>query len=249
MSNIPFTLITGASSGIGREVAIYLSRQRRLVLQGRDQLRLEETRSQCQQPEIHQLWNCDFRSPEVIDGSLRPLLETGGARVEGFVHCAGMLIMLPLRSIELLKAREIMNVNFHSAAEIARLLIKKRLNEQCLKRIIFISSVAGKFGAKGFSAYSASKGALDAFMRSLAVELAPAVTVNSILPGTIQTAMTKSILENPEMKQSLEKAAPLGIGTPADIAATVEFLLSDGARWITGQQIIVDGGQTTNISI
>jgi len=248
MSTMPFTLITGASSGIGREIAICLSRQRRLLLQGRDQLRLEETRSLCQQPEVHQLWNCDFRTPEGINSSLRPLFETGGVRVECFVHCAGMLTILPLRSIELPKAREVMNVNFHSAAEITRLLIKKQLNEKCLERIIFISSVAGKFGAKGFSAYSASKGALDAFMRSLAVELAPTLTVNSILPGSVQTAMTKSILENPETKQSLEKAAPLGIGTPADIAATVEFLLSEGARWITGQQIVVDGGHTINIS-
>jgi NAD(P)-dependent dehydrogenase (short-subunit alcohol dehydrogenase family) len=249
MSTFPFTLITGASSGIGREVAIRLSRQRRLLLHGRDQLRLEETRLRCQQPEIHQMWNCDFRSPEEIEGSVRPFFETAGVRVECFVHCAGMLTILPLRNIELPRAREIMNVNFHAAAEIARLLMKKRLNEQCLKRIIFISSVAGKFGAKGFSAYSASKGALDAMMRSLAVELAPAVTANSILPGTIQTAMTKSMLENPETLRSLEKAAPLGIGVPADIAATVEFLLSDGARWITGQQIVVDGGQTTNISV
>ena len=141
-----------------------------------------------------------------------------------------------------------MAVNFHSAAEIIRLLLMKPINNRQLKNIVFISSIASKFGAKGFNHYSASKGALDALMRSLAVELAPEIRVNSILPGGIRTERTESMFTNPELEGRLDANYPLGLGLPTDIASCVEFLLSDHSRWITGQQLVIDGGRTSNIS-
>jgi NAD(P)-dependent dehydrogenase (short-subunit alcohol dehydrogenase family) len=141
-----------------------------------------------------------------------------------------------------------MNVNFMSAAQIISVLVKKNYNDKRLKNIVFISSTASKFGAKAFSMYSASKGALDSLMRSLAVELAPDIRINSILPGGIKTQMTGQIFSDPDLTGRMEKDYPLGLGKAEYIADFVNFLVSDEARWITGQQFIIDGGRTINIT-
>jgi NAD(P)-dependent dehydrogenase (short-subunit alcohol dehydrogenase family) len=146
------------------------------------------------------------------------------------------------------QAREIMNVNFFSAAEITRLLLKKKINHLQLRNIVFVSSTASKFGAKGLNLYCATKGALDSLMRALAVELAPEIRINSVLPGGVRTSMTESMFADPQLAARLGADYPLGPGNISDIAAAVEFLLSDKARWVTGQQFTVDGGRTVNIS-
>jgi NAD(P)-dependent dehydrogenase (short-subunit alcohol dehydrogenase family) len=242
------TLITGASSGIGRETSIRLSASRKLILHGRDAARLEETRRLCNNSERHVFWNLDLREVDQIEDSLTKLLEQNQLAVESFVHCAGTLRLLPLRSVDRAMVREIMDVNFSSAVEIVRLLIRKKINEKHLRGIVFVSSTASQFGARGFNLYCASKGALDAFMRALAVELAPGVRVNSVLPGAVHTAMTEGMLTDPETLKRLQTGYPLGLGEPSDIASAIVFLLSDAARWITGQQLVVDGGRTVNIT-
>jgi NAD(P)-dependent dehydrogenase (short-subunit alcohol dehydrogenase family) len=241
-------LITGASSGIGRETAVRLSQSRRLVLHGRDPDRLAETRAMCHRPEEHLCWNVDLNQVDAIDASLTQLIEKYRVAVADFVHCAGMLKIQPLRLSERALEQETLNVNFMSAVVILRLLIRRKLNGKHLRRVVFISSTASQFGARGFGLYCASKGALDAFMRAMAVELAPDVRVNSILPGTVKTAMTEAMLQDPELRLRMEAEYPLGLGEPPDIADAVEYLLSDKARWITGQQLVVDGGRTVNIT-
>jgi NAD(P)-dependent dehydrogenase (short-subunit alcohol dehydrogenase family) len=241
-------LITGASSGIGRHIAVSLSRSRRLVLHGRDAGRLIETRDLCERPAEHLLWNLDLKQGDRIEGSLMQLIELNQLAVEGFVHCAGTLKVQPLRLVERASAHEIMEVNVMSALEILRLLVRRRVNERHLRGVVLISSTASRFGARGFSVYCASKGALDAFMRAAAVELAPDVRVNSVLPGAVRTAMTESMLADDALQTRMEADYPLGLGEPGDIAAAVEFLLSEKARWITGQQLVVDGGRTVNIT-
>jgi NAD(P)-dependent dehydrogenase (short-subunit alcohol dehydrogenase family) len=98
------------------------------------------------------------------------------------------------------------------------------------------------------SIYGSTKGALDSLMRCLAIELAPKVRVNSVLPGGVKTEMTASIYENKELIDRMEATYPLGFGYPEDIYEAVNFLLSDKSRWITGQQFTVDGGRTINIT-
>jgi NAD(P)-dependent dehydrogenase (short-subunit alcohol dehydrogenase family) len=242
------TLITGASSGIGRRIAVQLSQSRRLVLHGRDPHRLMETRALCNRPDEHLCWNIDLRDVDAIDASLTQLIEQHRIAVADFVHCAGMLKIQPLRLCERALAQETMNVNFMSAAVILQLLIRRKLNGKHLRGVVFLSSTASQFGARGFGLYCASKGALDAFMRAMAVELAPDVRVNSVLPGTVKTAMTELMLKDPDLLARMEGEYPLGLGEPHAIADAVEFLLSDKARWITGQQMVVDGGRTVNIT-
>ena len=242
------TLITGASSGTGRRIAVHLSQSRRLILHGRDASRLLETRALCHRPDEHLLWNLDLRQGQRIENSLKSLIESNQLAIDGLVHSAGTLAIQPLRLVERGPAQEVMDVNFMAAVEILRLLVRKKINGKHLRGVVFISSTASKFGARGFSVYCASKGALDAFMRAAAVELAPDIRVNSVLPGATRSAMTEAMLNDAELRARMEADYPLGIGDPDDVACAVEFLLSDKARWITGQQIVVDGGRTVNIT-
>jgi len=244
-----YTLITGASSGIGRELALRLSCQRRLILHGRDTQRLVATVARCANSDQHILWAYDLREIAGLGQSLSALMTEKGLAIECFIHSAGVLKVLPIRMVNHKAFGEIMNVNVISAAEIISLLAKKAVNHQQLKCILLISSIASNFGAKGFSMYCASKAALDGLMRALCVEMAPVVRVNSILPGAIRTPMTDGLLAEPDVVGKLARDYPLGLGETDDIVSAAEFLVSEQARWITGQQMVIDGGRTANISI
>ncbi len=243
-----YVLITGASSGVGRTMARELSGSHRLILGGRDPDRLQQALGDCVSPGKHLAWRHDLADVENIAAGLGSLLAEHDASVSAFVHCAASLDVLPLRSLTTEMVADTFRVNVFSAMEIIKALTKKKLNKQQLRAVVFISTIASKFGAKGFSAYSASKGALDALMKSLAIELAPQVRVNSVLPGALRTPMTESMFNDPDLVAKFERDYPLGVGLPMDVIHAVEFLISDKARWITGQQIIVDGGRTSNIS-
>lgn len=249
MDPAPYTLVTGASSGLGRSAAVRLSRERNLILHGRNPERLQETLRMCLNSERHAVWAFDLKNPGELVGSLAPLLAASGRSVEAFVHCAGMVTVLPMRSVDYRVAQEIMNVNFFSAAEIVNVLLKKKVNSQRLTNILFVSSIWSRFGARGHSAYCASKAALDGLMRALAVELAPAIRVNSILPGAIRTSIAAQGFDDPTIVEKLARDYPMGTGLPDDIADAIEFVLSGKARWLTGQQIVIDGGRTVNMSL
>lgn len=244
----PYLLITGASSGIGREMAIALSAQHRLILSGRDGERLEATRQASRSPERQLCWARDLSDVTSLAEALPEFLQANGASVSGFVHCAALLKVLPLRSISIAHAQDVMNTNVLAAMEITRLLMRKNVNHKALRNIVFISSIAAQFGAKGFTAYCASKAALDGLMKALAVELGPEVRVNSVLPGSVRTPMTEAMYADPEVAERLTRDYPLGVGLASDITDAVAFLLSDQARWITGHQMVVDGGRSANIS-
>jgi NAD(P)-dependent dehydrogenase (short-subunit alcohol dehydrogenase family) len=244
-----YTLITGASSGIGQALALRLSAVRRLILHGRDARRLNETLANCANPDRHLIWSCDLQDVGGVAQSLATLIAREGISVECFVHSAGLLKALPIRSVDYKTLGEVMNVNFVAAVEIVSLLVKKKINGRQLTNILLISSIASNFGAPGFSMYSASKGALDSLMRSLAVELAPHTRVNSIQAGGVKTPMSAGLIAEPDVMAKFVRNYPLGIGDPNDIVGAAEFLLSRQSRWITGQAIVVDGGRTVNVSV
>ena len=241
-------LITGASSGIGQRTAIQLSTSGGLILCGRDLGKLQATLQQCSTLHKHFIWEYDL---EKIDG-LKPALESfileNELAVSSFVHCAGNMKVMHMRMVDYKNSLQIFNINFFSATEIIALLLKKKVNQGQLKNIVFISAILGEYGAKGHHLYSATKAALDGLMRSLAVELAPAIRVNSVLPGGVRTPMSEAAYNDPVIMANTLKEYPLGIGGTEDIANMVEFLLSDKAKWITGQQFFVDGGRTINLS-
>lgn len=240
-------LITGASSGMGREMAIRFSEQYKVIVNGRNLERLQETISMCHNSNEHLVWQYDLSNIDGLEESLISFLKSEGINVNYYVHCAGMMKNYPIKMVNVELLQQTFNTNVFSAELITKILVNKRLNNGALKSIVYISSNISGFGAKAHSVYGASKGALDALMKSLAMELAP-IRVNSVLPGAVRTALTEHIFEDEELINRMAETYPLGLGTTADIYEAVKFLLSEEARWITGQQITVDGGRTVNIT-
>ena len=241
-----YTLITGASSGVGRELAIYLSKSRKLILNGRNEEQLQETKVKC---EIEPLvWSYDLYNVQDLESALAMFIKGHDICVSSFVHCAGLMKMVPIRAVNIETLNNTYAVNVFAPALITKTLAGRKVNGRELKSVVFISSNISNCGAAAFSAYGSSKAALDGLMRNLAVELAPNVRINSVLPGGMITEMTKDIFADEAKKAEFEKNYPLGLGTPSDIAPVVEFLLSEKPRWMTGQQVIVDGGRTINIT-
>jgi NAD(P)-dependent dehydrogenase (short-subunit alcohol dehydrogenase family) len=238
-----YTLITGASSGFGKSIAQKLAPGRRLILAGRSDQKLEAVRKSCEAPEKHILWLRDFTRLDGIGAELTSLLAEKNAVVENFVHSAGIISIQYARAIEMASVTQLFNVNVFSAMEIIKPLVQKKVNHGALRSITFISSIAARVGASGYSVYSASKGAVNSLSLSLAVELAPAVRVNAVLPGIVGTEMNTTHFANPEFVEFVKATHPLGFGKPEDVADAVEFLTSDRSRWITGQEIVVDGGR------
>jgi NAD(P)-dependent dehydrogenase (short-subunit alcohol dehydrogenase family) len=243
-----YILVTGASSGIGREIAVELSNSYNIILNGRNQSRLEETVKACNVINNHLIWPFDLENINKVEDELMVFLEKNNCTVVHFIHAAGQMKAIPLKMLSVDSFLSSFNVNVITAAMISKVLIKKKVNQDTLKSIVFISSNISNFGAKAFSAYASSKAAIDGLMRCLSVELAPKVRVNSVLPGGVRTAMTEHMYQNTDLIKRMEAVYPLGLGTTQDICAAVNFLISNNARWITGQQLIVDGGRTINIT-
>ena len=204
----PCTLITGASSGIGSAVAERLARSRRLIMHGRDLQRLEATLAACGQQKSHLHWICDFRQVADVAPSLAKWLATEGVAVESVVHCAGVAHVLPARTASLEAVQESLNVNYVAAQQIVATLLKKRVNPGQLRSVVVISSIWSRFGARGHSLYCASKAALDGMVRALAVELAPDVRVNAVLPGAVPTPMSAPALADPAILKQLPAGLP-----------------------------------------
>ncbi len=238
-----YTLITGASSGIGALSAIELSKTRKLILSGSNLDKLNEVKQKCNNSDNHIIWQCDFTNQrDFIFSSLVDIIKNNNINIQDYIHFAGMTQILPIKNFTIPYVDKIFNVNFFSIIEIIRVLLRKN-NISSMKNIILISALFSIRGDKGNSVYAASKGAINSFVISLAQELAPSIRVNSILPGAIMTPMAEK--SNPEHIAMLRDDTPLGLGNPSDIINYVDFLLSDKARWITGQNIIIDGGRST----
>lgn len=246
--NDSYILVTGSSSGIGRVIAIKLSEHYPVILHGRDAGRLQQTKNACSSAHKVLIWQADLNETETISSELTDFLLDNRIVVSGFVHCAGWMKMLPLKMLSWEVMSKTFHTNMFAAAFILKTLIQKKINKGALKSVVFISSNISNRGAKAFSIYAASKGALDSFMRCVAMELAPQARVNSVLPGAVLTEMTGEIFENEEVRTRMASTYPLGFGHPEDIYEMVAFLLSDKSRWITGQQFVVDGGRTINVT-
>jgi len=241
--SLEYTLVTGASSDIGEAVAHRIAPAGRLILQGRDSERLQALRLGLPNPETHLIW-CQSFAEGAEAAALNGLLSGTAAVVTGFIHCAGESRLLPA-SADPASVRRTFQVNYFSATAIIRLLLKKGVNRGSLRSIVFMSDIASQFGAAGYGIHAATKGALDSLSRSLAAELGPAVRVNSILAGSIQTRGTQFLYEA-DLGARRTYGYILGPGCADDIAGMAEYLISDRARWITGQQFIVDGGKTAH---
>lgn len=238
-------LVTGASSGIGRQCAITLSRLGAAVgLFGRNLSRLEETLALCARPEKHYSISLELTNYDAIESAVSECVSNLG-RISGLICAAGISTTRPLSS---LKPEQM--VNLLAANTVAPMIFTKFASRRANfaaegGSIVLLSSVMSLAGEKGKSLYSASKGALVSASRSLALELASRqIRVNSVSPGVVLTPMVENAVysQTAEAFEWIQALHPLGFGSPDDVANVCAFLVSDAARWITGTNIVVDGG-------
>ncbi len=232
-------LVTGASSGLGKSVAINTSSQgARLIITARNNERLNETLNSLKSYDKHKAICCDLSSKKDLD-----ILVEAIEPLDGIVLNAGAVKLAPIAFINDTSIDELFEVNVQSSIRlIQRLVRKKKLKKGA--SIVFISSIATQKATIGNAVYNATKGAVNSFVKSLALELAKKqIRANAILPGFVPTG----IMSNSEMsKEELDvhlKNYPLGrYGKPEDIAYLAIYLLSDQSSWMTGSLLNLDGG-------
>ncbi len=239
-------LITGASSGIGRETAIFLSNiGTKVIITARNKERLNDTFNNLN-GNGHSQFIADIADIDNIAPLMNDIFNQIGI-LDGLVHCAGMQHTMPLQMVSKQTFDKLFNINTKSALFLAKEFRKKGRYNTNGSSIIFLSSAAAISGEAGISEYSASKLALAGLARSLASELAKQkIRVNCIAPGVVMTKMSanmNNILTKQQVQQISDKH-PLGIGGAEDVVPSIVFLLSDYAKWITGVNLSVDGGYT-----
>lgn len=232
-------LITGASSGIGQEAAVSISKMGgSVIMTGRDKKKLEHTLSLLE-GKGHQIISADL-----LNDTERNQLIEALPSLDGIVHSAGIVTPYPIKFIDQNKINETLNINYEIPVLLmAGIIRKKKINEK--GSVIFLSSISAQYPHLGGTLYAGSKAALEAFSKVVALELFPMkIRSNCISPGMVQTPLYENA-EKEIGKESMDKHVslyPLGVGYPQDVANTIIFLLSDASRWITGINIILDGG-------
>lgn len=236
-------LITGASSGIGRATAIECSKLgATTILVGRNEERLIDTYKNLSNQELqHQYFVCDLSNNADVETLCNTIVN-----INGLVLCAGINKNAPIPFCSREKFNNIFDINYFSAIEILRLLFKKKVLLEHAS-VVAIASIGGIFKyTYGNAIYGASKSALNATMKYAAREFAnKMIRVNTICPGMVETPFINNGTVTEEQHHKDMEAYPLKrYGHPKDIAYGVVYLLSDAASWITGQNIVIDGGIT-----
>lgn len=231
-------LVTGASSGIGKAIAIACAKMGATVIAtARNEQRLAETISQMPDGE-HKVVKADLTSQEDIDA-----LVAGLPKLDGFVQCAGVGSRVFCKMLDQDAINHVIKPNFEAPILLqTSILAKKKINKAA--SIVYIASKAADYPSVGNAIYSASKGAIISYAKCLAVELAPRqIRVNCICPAMIwtdlilQEGLTKEEMEEAQLRYPLKR-----YGQPDDVANLALYLLSDAATWMTGSAIDLTGG-------
>ena len=244
--NNPFTLegktilVTGSSSNIGRKIAIRCSEMgAQVIVAARDEERMKETITEMT-GDSHRYLPVDLSDADSI-AALTDELPV----LDGVVLCAARFDTTPVKNIKRSSVQAMFETNTFANFDIIQKLLKgKKISKG--GSIVFISSVASMRPYKGNSLYSATKGAINSFSKVLATELgAQRIRVNCVQPGIVKRdgGIREGTLTAEQQKNEMEKF-PLGMGETDDIAYASVYLLSDVSKWVTGIDLIVDGGQS-----
>ncbi len=234
-------LVTGASSGIGKATAIECSKMgATVVVTARNEERLKETLGVLE-GQGHSMIICDLTSDEELNNLVEVCPE-----LDGLVCNAGINKLAPIRMLKEADMSNIFSVNTFSPIFLLQKLTKKKKIKDD-GSVVFTSSISGiGAAAVGESMYIASKGAISAFVKAAALEYSKkGVRVNAVCPGMVKTDMSDAYELNEGDNEDL-KNYPLGrYATPEDIAWGIIYLLSNASSWVTGTNLIIDGGLTT----
>lgn len=235
-------LVTGASSGIGLALCEFLINNSFSVIAiGRDESKVAH---------LKEHYNSDSFSFESLDlnnfENYNSFFDKhlNNLKFDGFVHCAGMEETLPLSLYTPERMHAIFNINVFSGVELLRYFSKKKYSNDRAS-VVFISSVMGELGQPGKIGYCATKSAILGVVKSAALELSKRkFRINAVSPGVVNTPMTQKLFEllDDTNVNRIKEMHPLGIGEVEDVIPIITFLLSDTSKWITGQNLIVDGG-------
>lgn len=232
-------IITGATSGIGRKIVEYVVQAgAQVIATGRDKIALEEIQKEFPTA-VLAIFSLDLTNEEEV----AHLAETIPS-IDGMVYSAGMVNSFPIRYLTTNKLMETFSINFFGAVElVAKLDKKKKLNKGA--SLVFMSSVSAMHPHKGGTAYSASKAALEAFVKVVALEYAHrAIRANAISPAMVKTPLyekARELASADSMDEHLSHYL-LGIGETTDVANAAVYLLSPASKWVTGTTITLDGG-------
>ncbi|NQV03446.1 MAG: SDR family oxidoreductase [Bacteroidia bacterium] len=232
-------LITGASSGIGKEAAILISQSGGTVfITGRDEKRLQETFDQLQGND-HHMKVADLTVEKEMDALIEEL-----PKLNGVVHCAGIVGPLPVKFILQEHIDRMFIINYMVPVNLTgKLLRKKKVLDPA--SILFMSTIATKNPYYGGALYSGSKAALEAYSKTLALELVgKGIRANCLMAGLVDTPMIVSPSEDAMQEEALErylKRYPLGVGKPEDVAGAIIYFLSDASKWVSGTTLILGG--------
>ena len=238
-------VVTGASSGIGRAICVQISREGARVLGfGRDPARLKETQEMLEAGD-HMFVSADLTQYETLSDPVNRFVEMNGP-IDGFVHAAGIELTAPFQLTKPAQFDQLFKINVIAGFELARILSQaKNISPEAGASFVFIASIRALYGQSGGVAYAASKGAVRSGVKSLAIELSrKKIRVNAIFPSIVLTSMTEQWFESiPEAtKADFIGQHPLGLGKPEDVANCCLFLLSGLSRWMTGSDLVIDGG-------
>lgn len=237
-------IITGASSGIGfASSKLLLEKGANVLAIGRQKDKVSELIENF--PEKFNFLSIDFANDLDIEfeKDIKVFVEQFG-KINGFLNCAGKEETLPLSMYNRKTISNLFNVNLLSPFELFRVVSKKKYSEDG-SSFIFMSSVMGELGQPGKTGYCSTKAAILGLVKASALEFAPRkIRVNAIAPGVVDTPMTQKLFSqlSEENIDAITKMHPLGVGQISDITSLILFLLSDNSRWITGQNLIIDGG-------
>ena len=236
-------LVTGASSGIGRAIAIMLSQKgASVIITGRNEERLTDTFN-CLEKDKNQ-YHLSIAAELNKDEQIEQLV-SNSINVDGVVCCSGINDKAPIKHVTRDRIEKMYGANVYSPMLLIKELLKnKKVNTAA--SIVFISSISSIYATVSNALYASSKGAINSLVKVLALELAPKkIRVNSVMPGMIRTNMINAYGLSDEEMESVVKGYPLGrIGEPEDVANAVVFFLSDNSSWITGANLVIDGGVT-----
>lgn len=238
-------LITGASSGIGRQCAIDCSKMgARVILVARNEERLNETLSKMD-GEGHLVISRDLSDISCIGGIVSEAVSKLG-KINGFIHAAGIELTKPIKILNHEDYEALFKVNALTGFEFIRHFSNIK-NMEKGGAIVLIASITGVIGRGCVASYAASKGAMISACRTMAIEFAKKeIRVNCISPGTVLTPLMQNYLAtlDEEARAKRVDGFLLGLGETTDISNACIYLLSDASRWVTGQNLIVDGGYT-----
>lgn len=236
-------LVSGASSGIGQQIAVSCAQMgANIIGVGRDEERVHKTQQLLDEVRPgHQMVRADLTDAAGRDVVMSAL---GGEPLHGATHAAGISRLAPIRMFSEKHLREVQAINVEAPMLLTQLLLKRNLLQDG-GSLLFISSIAAHIGVPGVGAYSGTKAALIAIVRCLSMEVAKRrIRANCLSPALVRTPLLDATAKMVSSMEQEENNYPLGFGTPEDVAHAAVYFMSDASRWVTGTTLVMDGGLT-----